>query len=82
MTSTTDEITNLRYSLDHIRAWCAHEVKNGNLSPEASAICDTVRAMATLGLKTPRASRITLTDKNRAYFKKRLDSFGADREEG
>ncbi len=57
MTSTTDEITNLRYSLDHIRAWCAHEVKNGNLSPAAQSVCDAVRAMAVLGLKTPRASK-------------------------
>ncbi len=62
MTSTTDEITNLRAALDHIRAWCAHEVKNGNPSPEAQGVYDTVRAMAMRGLKTQRASKITEPD--------------------
>lgn len=55
MTSTTDEIANLRAALDHIRAWCGHELKhvpNHPAKTQLEAVCD----MAKRGLKTQRAS--------------------------
>ncbi len=56
MTSTTDEITNLRAGLDDIRMWCEHESRYGN-DPTVIAVCKQISSMARRGLLTPRASK-------------------------
>ncbi len=56
MTTESDEIRNLRASLEHIRQWCDHEVKYGAKGVHM-AVCETVKRLALLGLKTPRASK-------------------------
>ncbi len=57
MTSTTDEIANLRAALDHIRSWCAHELRYQTNDLGAAAL-KTVEILAERALKTPRASKV------------------------
>jgi len=60
MTTPQDEIAKLRWYLDHIRAWCEHELNYGCPEGTLKGVLETVRDTARRGLKTPRASKIDL----------------------
>lgn len=55
MTSTTDEICNLRAGLNDILTWC-HNTATATSSDVERATCNHVAAMVRRALKTPRTS--------------------------
>ncbi len=62
MTSTTDEITNLRAALEEIRSLCAVKEFDPRISKGEARGWRGAAAIARRALKTPRASKVTEPD--------------------
>ncbi len=59
MTSTSDEITNLRTALKAIRTWVGHRIKDGATQGDT---VELIAAQLDRALKTPRASKVVEQD--------------------